>query len=133
MKHLFLALMLAISFIANSQVNGDLYFMGEGDGLFAFILNEPQDSFYHVFNSDFGSRDELGSYLVNLTYGFDVVDGPWSLTLPSSGAMVSGELFLTIDETYVIFDFYVDEIKYPDGTLYHRGTFLKPVRNLNKF
>jgi len=135
MKHLFLDLMLAIGFATNAQVSGDLYYMGEGDGLFAFMLSEPQDSFYHMYNSDIKVRNEMRSYLIDVAYGFDVADGPWSFTLPDSGAEVKGELFLTVSETYVMFDFYIDEIKYPDGTIYHREGIVhpKPVRNLNKF
>jgi len=132
MKHLFLALMLAIGFATNAQVSGDLYYMGEGDGLFAFILSEPQDSFYHMYNADPETRNELRSYLIDVAYGFDVVDGPWSFTL-DSGAIVKGELFLRISDEYVMFDFFVDEIQYPDSTIYRRNTVPKPVRNLNKF
>lgn len=134
MRHLMLALlMLVMGFNSNAQVSSETYFMGEGDGMFAFALSEPQDSFYHIYNSPFNVRRELSLYLLDVAYGYDVVDGIWNVHLAESGCNVVGEVFLTTAESYVIFDFYVDEVIYPDGTVYRRRTYEKPTRDLTKF
>ncbi len=33
----------------------------------------------------------------------------------------------------LLFDFYVDEVKFSDGTTYHAERFAKPLRTLNKY
>lgn len=135
MKHLMLALlMLVMGFNSHSQVDSETILLGEGDGLFAFTLAEPQDSFYHVYNSPPDIRGELRYYLFDVAYGYDVVDGVWKLHLAESGCDVVGEVFLTIEPSFVIFDFYVDEVIYPNGNVYRRRMYEKPLRkDLKKF
>lgn len=133
MKHLLLALlMLVMGFNSNAQVSSETYLMGEGDGMFAFTMSEPQDTFFQMYNSPPGIRNELRLLLLDIAYGYDVKDGAWYLHLTESNCDVVGEVFLTIGDTYVIFDFYVDQVTYSNGLVSRRTTFQKPTRNLNK-
>ena len=134
MKHLLLALlMLVMGFNSNAQVSSETYLMGEGDGMFAFTMSEPQDTFFQMYNSPPGIRNELRLLLLDMAYGYDVKDGAWYLHLTESNCDVVGEVFLTIGDTYVIFDFYVDQVTYSDGLVSCRTTFQKHTRNLKKF
>ena len=123
MKHLLLALMLTIGFAASAQV----------DGMFAFTLDSAQDTVFSMYNVSPDVRDELKDYLIEAIHGYNVVDGAWVIDLPNSNSKVLGDLFLTETHNCVLFDFYVDEIKYSDGTSYHAERFAKPLRILNKY
>ena len=123
MKHLLLALMLTIGFAASAQV----------DGMFAFTLDGEQDVIFSMYNASPDIRNELKDYLMEAIQGYEVVDGIWIIDLPNSNSKVLGDLFLTKTQTCVLFDFYVDEVKYSDGTTYHAERFTKPLRILNKY
>ena len=123
MKHLLLALMLTIGFAASAQV----------DGMFAFTLDGEQDVIFSMYNVSPDVRNELKDYLMEAIQGYEVVDGVWIIDLPNSNSKVLGDLFLTETHNCVLFDFYVDEIKYSDGTTYHAERFAKPLRILNKY
>ena len=134
MKHLMVALlMLVMGFNSNAQVDSETYLMGEGDGMFAFTMNEPRDTFYQMYNSPPGIRNELRLLLLDIAYGYEVKDGVWHLHLTENNCDVVGEVFLEIGDSYVIFDFYVIETVYSDGLVTRRTTFEKPIRNLNKY
>jgi hypothetical protein len=123
MKHLLLALMLAIGFDTSAQV----------DGMFAFTLDSPQDTIFSMYNASPNVRDELATHLIKTFHGYEIKDGVWTINLPNSNSKVLGDLFLTETQTCVLFDFYVDEVKYSDGTTYHAERFAKPLRTLNKY
>ena len=123
MKHLLLALMLTIGFDTSAQV----------DGMFAFTLDGEQDVIFSMYNASPDVRNELKDYLMEAIQGYEVVDGIWIIDLPNSNSKVLGDLFLTKTQTCVLFDFYVDEVKYSDGTTYHAERFTKPLRILNKY
>jgi len=123
MKHLFLALSLAIGFAANAQV----------DGMFAFTLDSPQDTIFSMYNAPPDIRDELVINLIKKFHGYEIKDGAWIINLPNSNSRVLGDLFLTETQTCVLFDFYVDEVNYSDSTKYHAERFAKPLRALNKY
>jgi hypothetical protein len=123
MKHLLLALMLAIGFATSAQV----------DGMFAFTLDSPQDTIFSMYNASPKVRDELATHLIKTFHGYEIKDGVWIINLPNSNSKVLGDLFLTETQTCVLFDFYVDEVKFSDGTTYHAERFAKPLRTLNKY
>jgi hypothetical protein len=123
MKHLFLALSLAIGFAANAQV----------DGMFAFTLDSAQDTVFSMYNAPPDIRDELVINLIEKFHGYELIDGVWIIDLPNSNSKVLGDLFLTETQTCVLFDFYVDEVNYSDSTKYHAERFAKPLRALNKY
>ena len=115
--------MLTIGFAASAQV----------DGMFAFTLDGEQDVIFSMYNVSPDVRNELKDYLMEAIQGYEVVDGIWIIDLPNSNSKVLGDLFLTETQTCVLFDFYVDEVKYSDGTTYHAERFIKPLRILNKY
>ena len=123
MKHLLLALMLAIGFDTSAQV----------DGRFAFSLDSSQDTVYSMYNASPDIKDELKDHLLEMFHGYELTDGVWIINLPNSNSKVLGDLFLTETQTCVLFDFYVDEVKYSDGTTYQADRFAKPLRTLNKY
>jgi hypothetical protein len=115
--------MLTIGFDTSAQV----------DGMFAFTLDGEQDVIFSMYNASPDVRNELKDYLMEAIQGYEVVDGIWIIDLPNSNSKVLGDLFLTKTQTCVLFDFYVDEVKYSDGTTYHAERFTKPLRILNKY
>jgi len=123
MKHLLLALLLTIGFDTSAQV----------DGMFAFTLDSSQDTVFSMYNASPDVRDELATHLIKTFHGYEIIDGVWIIDLPNSNSKVLGDLFLTETQTCVLFDFYVDEVKYSDGTTYHAERFAKPLRTLNKY
>ncbi len=123
MKHLLLALMLAIGFDTSAQV----------DGMFAFTLDSSQDTIFSMYNVPPDVRDELATHLIKIFHGYEIIDGAWIIDLPNSNSKILGDLFLTETQTCVLFDFYVDEVKYSDGTTYQADRFAKPLRTLNKY
>jgi len=123
MKHLLLALMLAIGFDTSAQV----------DGMFAFSLDSNQDTVYSMYNASPDIKDELKDHLLEMFHGYELIDGVWTIDLPNSNSKILGDLFLTETQTCVLFDFYVDEVKYSDGTTYQAERFAKPLRTLNKY
>jgi hypothetical protein len=123
MKHLLLALTLAIGFAANAQV----------DGMFAFTLDSPQDTIFSIYNVPPDIRDELVINLLEKFHGYEIKDGAWIIDLPNSNSRVLGDLFLTETQTCVLFDFYVDVVNHSDSTKYQAERFIKPLRALNKY
>jgi len=123
MKHLLIALMLAIGFNTSAQV----------DGMFAFTLDSPQDTVFSMYNAPPDIRDELIINLIKKFHGYEIKDGVWIINLPNSNSRVLGDLFLTETQTCVLFDFYVDEVNYSDSTKYQAERFAKPLRALNKY
>ena len=123
MKHLLLAVMLAIGFAANAQV----------DGMFAFTLDSAQDTVFSMYNAPPDIRDELVINLIEKFHGYEIKDGVWIIDLPNSNSKILGDLFLTETQTCVLFDFYVDEVNYSDSTKYQAERFIKPLRALNKY
>ena len=123
MKHLFLALLLAIGFNTSAQV----------DGMFAFTLDSAQDTVFSMYNAPPDIRDELAINLIKKFHGYEIKDGAWIINLPNSNSKILGDLFLTVTEKCVLFDFYVDEVKYSDGRVYHEERFKKPLRVVNQY
>ena len=123
MKRLLLALMLAIGFNTSAQV----------DGMFAFTLDSAQDTVFSMYNAPPDIRDELVINLLEKFHGYELMDGAWIIDLPNSNSRVLGDLFLTETYNCVLFDFFVDEVKYSDGTSYQAERFNKPLRELNKY
>jgi hypothetical protein len=123
MKHLFLALVLVIGFNTSAQV----------DGMFAFTLDSAQDTVFSMYNAPPDIRDELVINLIEKFHGYELMDGAWIIDLPNSNSRVLGDLFLTETQNCVLFDFFVDEVNYSDGTNYQAERFNKPLRELNKY
>jgi len=123
MKHLLLAAMLAIGFNTSAQV----------DGMFAFTLDSAQDTVFSMYNVPPDIRDELVINLIEKFHGYEIMDGAWIIDLPNSNSRVLGDLFLTETQNCVLFDFFVDEVNYSDGTNYQAERFNKPLRELNKY
>ena len=123
MKHLFLALLLAIGFNTSAQV----------DGMFAFTLDSAQDTVFSMYNAPPDIRDELAINLIKKFHGYEIKDGAWIINLPNSNSRILGDLFLTETYNCVLFDFYVDEVNYSDSTKYQAERFIKPLRALNKY
>jgi hypothetical protein len=86
-----------------------------------------------MYNASPVIRDELKNHLLEMFHGYEIKDGVWTINLPNSNSKVLGDLFLTETQTCVLFDFYVDEVKYSDGTSYRAERFIKPLRILNKY
>lgn len=103
------------------------------DGLARWIDTDSVDTFISTYNSPVDTRVELADIF------FEEINQnalrAETFTILLDNALVIGETFITISETYILFDIYVDEVKYLDGRSYRASRFQKPTGPIdyNKF
>jgi hypothetical protein len=113
MKKLCLILIIAIStLITNAQ-----------DGIARYITTDSIDIFISVYNSSFDVRKPLVDTLYNIINNEPRI-GNYIFIINKS--IVYGEMFIQKEPTYIIYDFYVDCIQYPNGIIYNTTRFKKP-------
>lgn len=115
MKKLLTTLLLAlICSVSNAQ-----------DGLARWIDTDSIDVFISVFNSPVDSRIGVANLFLSEAK-FNRLKAETFTILLDEGQLVVGETFIIISETYILFDIYIDEVKYSNGTNYHATRFEKP-------
>jgi hypothetical protein len=122
MKKLCLILIIAIStLITNAQ-----------DGIARYITTDSIDIFISVYNSSFDVRKPLVDSLYNIINGEPRI-GNYIFIINKS--IVYGEMFIQKGLTYNLYDFYVNYIQHPDGSIYRATRFEKPqgLINYNKY
>jgi hypothetical protein len=113
MKKLYLILIITIStLISNAQ-----------DGIARYITTDSTDIFISVYNSSFDVRKPLVDTLYNVISNEPKI-GNYVFTIDKS--IIYGEMFIQKETTYIIYDFYVDYIQYPNGITYNTTRFKKP-------
>jgi len=122
MKKLCLILIIAISaLITNAQ-----------DGIARYITTDSTDTFISVYNSSFDVRKPLVDTLYNIISNEPRI-GDYVFIINKS--IVYGEMFIQKGLTYNLYDFYVNYIQHPDGSIYRATRFEKPqgLINYNKY
>ena len=118
MKKLCLILIIAIStLITNAQ-----------DGIARYITTDSADTFISVYNSSFDVRKPLVDTLYNIINNEPRI-GNYIFIINKS--IVYGEMFIQKGLTYNLYDFYVNYIQHPDGSIYRATRFEKPQGPIN--
>lgn len=115
MKRLLLILLLSgVSFLSNAQ-----------DGIARWIDTDSVDTFISIYNSPIDTRVELGEiWYMYITQRGEPKAGNYMFV--ANGATVQGEMFIRKAATYILYDFYVDAVRYADGMTYRATRFEKP-------
>ena len=103
------------------------------DGLARWIDTDSVDVFISTYNSPVNTRIEIANIFSEEINQNSLRAETFTILLDS--ALVIGETFITISETYILFDIYVDEVKYIDGHSYKATRHQKPTGPIdyNKF
>jgi hypothetical protein len=118
MKKLCLILIITIStLITNAQ-----------DGIARYIITDSADTFISVYNSSFDVRKPLVDTLYNIINNEPRI-GNYIFIINKS--IVYGEMFIQKGLTYNLYDFYVNYIQHPDGSIYRATRFEKPQGPIN--
>ena len=115
MKKLVLVVMLALSCLfSNAQ-----------DGLARWIDTDSTDTFISIYNSPTDTRVGTSELLYDAAMQLSELRAGY-YTFIVDKAVVKGELFITKGSHYILYDFYVDEVHYPDGMSYRATRYQKP-------
>jgi hypothetical protein len=103
------------------------------DGLARWIDTDSVDVFISTYNSPVDTRVEIADIFFEEATQNSLRAKTFTILLDS--AMIVGETFIVISETYILFDVYVDEVKYLDGRSYKASRHQKPTGPIdyNKF
>jgi hypothetical protein len=116
MKKLLLILTIALSaMIGTAQ-----------DGLARWVDTDSVDTFISIYNSSADVRTGL----VDILYESVLVKEEPRVgfyTFIVDQTMIQGEMFVCKGSTYNLYDFYVDLVRYPDGTIYRASRHAKPT------
>jgi hypothetical protein len=115
MKKLVLVVMLALSCLfGNAQ-----------DGLARCIDTDSTDIFISIYNSPVDTRVGIADLFYDaVVQQSELRAGDYTFIV--NKAVVKGELFITKGSHYILYDFYIDEVRYPDGMSYRATRHQKP-------
>jgi hypothetical protein len=95
------------------------------DGLYYFNQNGKKDTIVSIYNSSTSERIPIGDTLVTrIKKGIIGSDQEFLLNL-KNGAKIEGKIFIDESRKYIIYDLYVDTIRYRDGSFYTAKRFFK--------
>jgi hypothetical protein len=94
------------------------------DGLARWIDTDSVDVFISTYNSPVDTRVEIADIFFEEIKQNSLRAETFTILLDN--ALVIGETFITISETYILFDIYIDEVKYMSGDSYRAARFQKP-------
>ncbi len=115
MKKLLLILAISISaLVTNAQ-----------DGIARYIDTDTVDTFISVYNASRDVRVLLADTLYELVVATgEPRPGDYEFTL--NNCRLYGEMFILKGSMYNLYDFYVDYVQHPDGSVYRATRFEKP-------
>lgn len=96
------------------------------DGLARWIDTDSVDTFISVYNSPFDKRVEVAEFFLDEINNNNHVLKANSFKIILGEDIVSGEIFITLSESYILYDVYIDIVTYKDGTSYSSERFVKP-------
>jgi hypothetical protein len=95
------------------------------DGLSRWIDTDSSDTFISIYNSPSDTRVGTSELLYDAAMQLSELRAGY-YTFIVDKAVVKGELFITKGSHYILYDFYVDEVRYPDGMSYRATRYQKP-------
>lgn len=102
------------------------------DGLCGYINDDSTSVFISIYNSDANHRNEICSYVYDCIADESCYSRIYVIIFPDNST-ISGELFITEGVGYILYNFYVDSIIYPNGLIYTDKRYSKPSPSKNKF
>ena len=115
MKKLVLVVMLALSCLFGNAL----------DGFARCIDTDSTDIFISIYNSPVDTRVGIADLFYDAVVQQSELRAGY-YTFIVDKAVVKGELFITKGSHYILYDFYVDEVCYPDGMSYRATRYQKP-------
>ena len=100
-------------------------FSNAQDGLARWIDTDSTDTFISIYNSPADTRVGTSELLYNAVMQHSEPRTGY-YTFIVDKAVVKGELFITKGSHYILYDFYIDEVRYPDGMSYRATRCQKP-------
>jgi hypothetical protein len=100
-------------------------FSNAQDGLARWIDKDSTDTFISIYNSPVDTKIGTSELLYNAVIQ-PTEPSPGYYTFIVNKATVKGELFILKGSGYVLYEFYVDEVRYPNGVSYMATRYQKP-------
>lgn len=95
------------------------------DGLARCIDTDSTDTFISTYNSPADTRVGIAKLLYDaIVQQPELRTGSYTFTIDD--AIVEGELFMMKGSAYILYDFYIDQVRYPDGEVYRATRYQKP-------
>ncbi len=94
------------------------------DGLARWIDTDSIDIFISIYNSPMNTRIGVADLFLDEIKQDKIQASNYKIIV--NEAIVKCETFVTISETYILFDIYVDEVIYPNGNIYTATRHKKP-------
>lgn len=102
------------------------------DGLIKYIDTDSTDTFISIYNSPADTRIETANLLyVIAIQQLESKTGNYMFNV--NEALIRGELFITKNSNYILYDFYVDEVCYFNGENYTATRHQKPEKPKNYY
>lgn len=102
------------------------------DGLVKYIDTDSIDTFISIYNSPSDTRLKIANLLyVIAIQQLESKTGNYMFNV--NEVLVIGELFIVKNLNYTLYDFYVDEVCYPNGENYIATRHQKPEKPKNYY
>ena len=97
------------------------------DGLLRYFDTDSVDTFISVYNAPYKVNEHVAEYIVFQIESFETMEeGPHYMDFGFCN--VHGMLYVTIKDTYRLYDFYVEKTVYFNGQEYTADRFKQPKK-----
>ena len=95
------------------------------DGLAKYIDTDSTDTFISIYNSPADTRVDIAKTLYNMIIQQpEFKTGDYIFVIDEN--VIRGEMFMMEGSNYILYDFYIDEVRYSDGKSYRATRYQKP-------
>ena len=95
------------------------------DGLAKYIDTDSTDTFISIYNSPADTRVDIAKTLYNMIIQQpEFKTGDYIFVIDEN--VIRGEMFMMEGSNYILYDFYIDEVRYSDGKSYRATRHQKP-------
>ena len=95
------------------------------DGLVKYIDTDSTDTFISIYNSPADTRVDIAKTLYNMIIQQpEFKTGDYIFVIDEN--VIRGEMFMMEGSNYILYDFYIDEVRYSDGKSYRATRHQKP-------
>ena len=95
------------------------------DGLTKYIDTDSTDTFISIYNSPADTRVDIAKTLYDMILQQpEFKTGDYIFVIDEN--VIRGEMFMMEGSNYILYDFYIDEVRYSDGKSYRATRHQKP-------
>lgn len=95
------------------------------DGLAKYIDTDSTDTFISIYNSPADTRVDIAKTLYDMIIQQpEFKTGDYIFVIDEN--VIRGEMFMMEGSNYILYDFYIDEVRYSDGKSYRATRHQKP-------